>query len=438
MSLFSSASLTLVVRIALFVLSLVTNIILARSLGPAGRGIYAIAVLVPTILTLIANIGIGPASVYYVSRGSVDKRQVVAVSLLFAVAVGVAAYAALVLAVALLGGRSVIGVEPRYLLVGGVSLPFLLASTFMQGVLNGERRFVELNVVILSQYALLAAILAVLLFTSADRLTTSIAAWTASSVLSGLLAVAFVARTSPISLTIDVTALKAMLRYGSLAYLGTLTAFVNYRFDILLVNIFAGPTQVGLYAVGAGLAEVIWFFPNSLVIALAPRVAAAAETEASVLSAQATRSVLVVAAVSALLIAVLAPVVIPFFFGAAFAESSVAVWLLLPGVVTFSAWKLMSCYLLGRNLLRQDLLAATAAMVVTVVLDLALIPSYGFRGAAVASSVAYSIAMLVALYWSTRRSGLGIRAWLIPVLSDSYPVISRLHALRIRGSHMRD
>jgi len=265
---------------------------------------------------------------------------------------------------------------------------------------------------------------------SVDRLAASVAAWTASTVLSGLLAVAFVRKQTPISLAIDLPTLRAILRYGSLTYLGTLTSFVNYRFDLLLVSVFSGATQVGLYAVGAGLAEIIWFLPNSVYIALAPRVAAAPEDESSKLSAQASRSVLFLAAAAAIVMAAVAPVAIFIFFGSAFAQSVAAVWLLLPGIVTFSGWKIMSCYLLGRNLLKQDLVAATVAMIVTLALDLALIPNYGYRGAAVASSIAYSIAMLVDLYWVVRRSGLSPRRWLIAEPTDSQPIVYRVRLLR--------
>jgi O-antigen/teichoic acid export membrane protein len=403
-------------------MSLATNVILARSLGPTGRGTYAIAVLVPTILALVANLGIGPANVYHVSRGSLDKKHLVASSLAAAVIVGLVAYALLVLVVASLGGRTLMGVAPGYLLIGGLSIPFALAAAFMQGVLHGERRFVDLNIVMLSQTFSFAVLLIIALFAPVDRLAASVAAWTASTVLSGLLAVAFVRQKTPLSLAIDLPTMRAILRYGSLTYLGTLTSFVNYRFDLLLVSVFSGATQVGLYAVGAGLAEIIWFLPNSVYIALAPRVAAVPEEESSKLSAQASRSVLVLAAGAAIVMAAVAPLAIFIFFGSAFAQSVAAVWLLLPGIVTFSGWKIMSCYLLGRNLLKQDLVAATVAMIVTLALDLALIPNYGYRGAAVASSIAYSIAMLVDLYWVVRRSGLSPRRWLIAEPTDSQPI----------------
>jgi O-antigen/teichoic acid export membrane protein len=133
----------------------------------------------------------------------------------------------------------------------------------------------------------------------------------------------------------------------------------------------------------------------------------------------------------AVVMAALAPLAIFVFFGSAFGQSAIAVWLLLPGIVAFSIWKIMSCYLLGRHLLKQDLVAATVAMIATVALDLLLIPTYGFRGAAVASSVAYTTAMLVDLYWVTQRSRLSALSWLVATAADSRPIIGRLRTLHL-------
>jgi Na+-driven multidrug efflux pump len=77
---------------------------------------------------------------------------------------------------------------------------------------------------------------------------------------------------------------------------------------------------------------------------------------------------------------------------------------LLPGIVTFSVSRILSMYLLGRNKLKIDLLAAAVGLVVTLALDFLLIPRFGFRGAAIASSIAYTSAMLVNLVWVVRHS----------------------------------
>jgi len=106
------------------------------------------------------------------------------------------------------------------------------------------------------------------------------------------------------------------------------------------------------------------------------------------------------------------------FFGPAFADSAWAVWLLLPGIVTFSVARVLSMYLLGKNLLKVDLMASVAGMVVTLGLDLLLIPRFGFLGAAAASSVAYTAAMLVDLWWLSRRTDISIRRLILARPSD--------------------
>jgi len=418
--------------VVLFGLSLGTNIILAHSLGPAGRGAYAIAVLFPSILTLLASLGVGAANVYHVSRGTLDKRHVVAVSTIAAILLGGISYAGVLALTRVAGGSTVFGIQSSYLLLSCLSVPFTLAAYFMQGVLQGERRFLAFNAVLVCQYLSLFVMLALILLAPGDRVRESILAWTASAVLSGLLALALVGvRTRPSS-SLHPATVRAIFRFGSLTYLGSLTSFINYRFDLLLVNAFVGATQAGLYAVGAGLAEVIWFLPNSASIALAPRAAAASEIDAAELSAQASRSITAVTLLCALLMAPLASPAVMLFFGSAFAASVDAVWLLLPGIVTFSTWKIFSAYLVGRNMLKADLLAASVAMAVTLALDLLLIPRYGFRGAAVASSAAYTVARRVDLWWVRRRSGLSLSRWLIPVRSDAEPVVSRLRPLLAR------
>jgi O-antigen/teichoic acid export membrane protein len=96
----------------------------------------------------------------------------------------------------------------------------------------------------------------------------------------------------------------------------------------------------------------------------------------------------------------------------------VAVWLLLPGIVTLSVARVLSSYLLGRNRLKVDFFASLAGLAMTLVLDLTLIPRYGFVGAAIASSVAYTTTMLVNMTWVVRNSHLTVRSLLVPTWAD--------------------
>ena len=120
----------------------------------------------------------------------------------------------------------------------------------------------------------------------------------------------------------------------------------------------------------------------------------------------------------ALALAVIAPFLIRILFGSPFSPSVVGVWLLLPGVVTLSVARVLSSYLLGRNRLKVDFFASLAGLAATVALDLVLIPRYGFAGAAVASSIAYTATLIVNMTWVVRHSELSVKALLVPSRAD--------------------
>jgi O-antigen/teichoic acid export membrane protein len=163
-------------------------------------------------------------------------------------------------------------------------------------------------------------VLALLVFH--DRTLGAVSAWTVSAALTALTAAFAVAPLSRFSLRMHPVTLRALLRFGSLSYLGNVTSYVNYRFDVLIVNLFAGARQVGLYAVGTSLAEIVWFITNAASIVLAPRVASAKPDEADRVTEAVARVVGLLTLVAAIGLAATAPLLVVIFFGADFAEST--------------------------------------------------------------------------------------------------------------------
>ncbi|OLB81562.1 MAG: hypothetical protein AUI15_39720 [Actinobacteria bacterium 13_2_20CM_2_66_6] len=400
----SSASLTLATRLLAFGFSGATNIILARSLGPEGRGIYAVAVMTSAIISLLAQLGVGPANVYHLSKKLIDLDELIGHSTSLALLLGTSCFLIVLGSVVATGSSKVLGVGSTFVVVATAAVPFMLLTAFMQSLLQGGQRFVHFNVVILIQYAAPTFTLITMLLIFRDRTLGAVTSWTVSSAVTALCATYSVVPLTRLSLRLHRATLRSLLRFGLISYLGNVTSFVNYRFDVLIVNLFSGARQVGLYSVGTALAEVVWFITNAAAVVLAPRVASADASEADRLTEAVARVVGLLTVSAAILLAIFAPLIVVLFFGSAFAESAWAVWLLLPGIVTFSISRILSMYLLGRNRLKVDLAAASVGLVVTLALDFALIPHFGFRGAAVASSIAYTSAMLVNLTWVVRHS----------------------------------
>ena len=410
----TSASLTLAARVVAFLFSGITNVILARSLGPEGRGVYAVAVMFSAIASLLAQLGVGPANVYHLSKKLIDLDELIGHATSMALLMGTLCFSIVLGFVLVTHSTTVLGIGARFLVIATAAVPFMLLTAFMQSLLQGGQRFVHFNAVLLVQYAAPTFMLVVfLLVFRHDRTLGAVTAWTASAAVTAAWAVYWVAPLSRFSFRLRRRTMRSLLRFGILSYLGSLTSFVNYRFDVLIVNLFAGARQVGLYSVGTSLAEIVWFIANAASIVLAPKVASSQPEEGDRVTERVARVVGLLAIVCAGLLAVTAPWLVVFFFGAAFAESTWAVWLLLPGIVTFSIGRILSMYLLGRNRLKVDLLAAAFGLVMTLLLDFVLIPVYGFRGAAIASSVAYTSAMLLNLVWVVRHSTMTVGSLLV-------------------------
>jgi stage V sporulation protein B len=433
----SSASFTLATRIAAFGFSLATNVILARSLGPEGRGVYAVAVLIPALISLFAQLGLGPSNVYHFSKGLIDPDELTGHATSMALLLGALGIVAVYGYADFFGRGSFAGIASGYVKVTCFALPFLLLTVFLQGMLNGAQRYREYNLVLFVQYASTSVALMAALLLLRGSTMAAVTAWTVSTVATAAVAVGCVLQLARFSIRFRPSTLRKLLRFGLISYFSSLSSFANYRLDVLIVNLFAGARQVGLYAVATGLAEMVWYLPNAAGIVLAPRVASSEPDAADRLTEQVCRVVTALALVVAGVLAVFAPFVVALFFGSAFSESVWGVWLLLPGIVTFSVARVLSMYLLGRNRLKVDLVASLVGLVMTLALDFILIPRFGFRGAAVASSIAYTCSMLVDLAWLSRRSSISLRDLLIARPADARLLWRRVRELvssRLAGS----
>lgn len=66
-------------------------IIIAREFGPEGNGIYVMAILVPTMMVNFFNLGIGHASIYFISTKYFSNDQVLTKNILLALIISLIA-----------------------------------------------------------------------------------------------------------------------------------------------------------------------------------------------------------------------------------------------------------------------------------------------------------------------------------------------------------
>jgi len=425
-----SGTLTLASRLVVFLLSLVAGIILARTLGPGGRGQYALALLGPSLIVLVANLGVSNALTYHLARRTFQVDQLIGQVIPLALILGGIATAVFIVVIALFGRGLLPGVPLNLVFIAAASVPLALFFYFSLSFSQGLEKFAAFNSLYMVNAAALVVFL-VPLFVLRGNVTVAVAAWSLSWIPTAGLGLLFLARWGRLNFGLDPAVSRTLLRFGIVGYASFLTTFLNFRLDTFLVNLFANASQVGFYAVAVSLAETIWYISTSATTVLTPRVAAGESTESDATTGLVSRAVVGMSLIAAIVLALVAPLLVQVLFGTAFQPSVVAVWLLLPGIVALSNARVLAGYLLGRNRQQVDLAASLAGLVVTVALDLLLIPRYGFAGAAIASSIAYATTLAVDLAWVVRHSTLTVKDLLLPTPADVRVTVRRVKGVLV-------
>lgn len=383
----------------------VTSILLARWLGPTDRGVLALMTEVYTVALGIVALGLPMTVTYYTSRSDAPRGSILGNTLIYGVGI-----AALVVPLSWLLHAPIADLFSRghggmAWILAGAMVPTLFLDWTTHNQLLGKLMFGRYNVlVIISRLTTLA--LVILLVGSLDVGVTGavIAVGAASAVMIGGSLPPLLRDGRP---RLDLPYFRLMIRYGRRVQLGTLLQFVNYRLDVLLLQFFRPLRDVGIYVVAVILAELVITLANafgSSVLPLVSHLEGTARQTALTVSSLRHHTILALVAVAAN--AIFAPIVILFAYGSGFGDALVPFYILLPGMWFLGTSSVITNDLRGRGRPGTSSLLAAFVVVVTVILDLALIPPFGIAGAAAASLVAYTLFGLVSIVVLARVVGL--------------------------------
>src|SRR5438128_8945157 len=324
-------------------LAFAQGVLIARALGPDGRGVYSLFVVSAAFAQVVLALGLGNASIYYLNKRAVPVRSVVSATHVVAIWSLAATALAIVIIRPWTGDALFGGDVPDALFIAAV--PLLVYSTLLKLVLQAMSRFVELGAVIIVQPIIMLALISVTMATGDTTPSKIIVFWIVAHVVTALIALGRIGL-SNVDLGQIVrprwATLRSLLGFGIQGEAGNVLQLLNYRLDQYLVRAFVSLAGVGIYAVGVSMTEAIWLLANAVAIVLVPRLTLADPEEARRMTPVAARNTILLAAVGAIMLAVAAPVIVPLVFGDDFRRSVDALWLLLPGTVALTGSKVLT------------------------------------------------------------------------------------------------
>ena len=389
---------TLASQVAVLAFSLATTAIVARVLGPAGKGILSLAVLAPAVLSLLLGGGMGIANVYFTGSGRLSvgtlSRNSVAFALVgSALGLGIVATLAATQLIQIL----LPGVPREIALLAMAILPFGLLQSSLLAILQGRRQIGTVNAINFAQGACTLLLIGLLVFWARLGLLGGVLAYLGGSLLAVLLVIHFLGRTgATFTPAFDRPVMRQTLHFGLRGYVANVLQFFSYRLDVFLVNFYLGPAAVGIYGASVAVAELVWHLPNAIGFVIFPK---AASTPADAMNRFTPRIFAMTLAISALagcMMALAGRWLLDLVFGPAFVAAYRPLLLLLPGVILLGGGKVLTNEIAGRGYPQYNSIASAAGLIITIALDVLLIPRMGIDGAALASTAAYSATFVMA------------------------------------------
>jgi len=384
---------------------IVTGIVVAKTLGPTGKGYFSGLTLLQSGASSVIS-GFGASITYFLSR---HKRT--APDLLGPLTVIFAVISVLQPILLLLWGWR-FGLTPA-LVVFCAASPATVIVAWQQGIYLGLDRVASLNSQVFgfTVFLLIAVSAALALHLGLAGALWAWALTTYGAAIVILLRIANLLRGRASWNFRD--ALKSITTYGITA--NGILGFLNYRIDSLVLIAFLGASGFGVYSVAVSAGEVLFRIPRAVATATTYRVGASAFEDSALTTARSIRTCTAIVIAAALPLYILAPWLVQWFYGPQFAEAAPALRILLPGVVLFVSVGLFSPFFsfqMGRPIV--IIWMSLCMIALQTGLGIWLVPIFHLDGAAIASTATYiAAAIIVTIYFCRLTKMSWIDVWIV-------------------------
>ena len=431
----------------LMVLGLGTGMLSARVLGPSGRGLLSVLVLVPTMLALAGTLGTEFATYYLWHRDDGSHRRAL---------LGLAGLVS-ALSGGLLGavGLVVIAVlEPRlgltWQLAAAAAVPLGIANAPLTMMLLADGRLLRYNASRLAGPACYAGAVGVLWFTGRLGVASAFGSWLGAQAVTVAVDLGLVLGRSRLAgPRWNGATTRHAMRYGLRSHVGTVAQYGALRLDQVMLAGLAGNAVLGTYYSAVAMAEIVLQLASNAGTAMMAVLGSRPRHEQRRIAAVTVGVVSTGTLAGAIVLAILGGPIITLVVGPAYLPGLPALRLLLPGLVLLAAARILNYYFIAIGSAGVYAAAAVASLMPTLVGCALLIPAFGAAGAALASDAAYALmaAWLGVAFWADgraartgrlphHRSGVGWQAGLASLYGDD-PAGRLVRGRLPRGRHDR-
>lgn len=400
---------TISTRLLIVFLGLISGVIIARILGPEGRGLFAVAAAVTGTGIQFANLGLHASNTYYVAKDvqmlPVLYKNTINVSLI--IGMGGALLAGLVF----FFFPDLVKIDGFLLVLALIWIPFGLLFYLLQNLLIGIHEVRLYNKLATINSSLSIALILIFYLLGFISVESVYGCSFLSIIVVNVLILSFFnnALKNRGKIKSSFKVFKENLKYGIRSYFSAFCGFLIFTVDIFMVNYYLGAEKTGYYSIAVGLTNIIYILPQTVGLIFFPKICNMEQWKEKFLFTCKT-SIVIGAVISFIIIfcILFIDIIITILFGKDFLPVTQPFFWLLPGVLFWSMENIFRRLLISDGYPIFVVYAWVVTLSFNIVMNLFLIPKYKMIGAAAASSLSMVLltiltSIYVTMEWQRKK-----------------------------------
>lgn len=393
--------------------------IIARFLGPSGKGEVFLITQIFGFIQVIFSFGFGPAIIYFLKKNEISLEKVNLFiwvhCLLLAVLFTIGVFFISDIINTLIGGNLSVKLLALTFFIGQINILSALIGYKIQMSDDGIK-YQSVAGLVSNGFYVLFLVLALIVFNLG---VVGVAYSLVGSALIKLIMFFLKKDSSLISFEkVDASDLNKLLKYGSHIFLTNFFLTSVFRIDTFFLNKMVSTADLGLYSVSVNISELLLLIPSAIGIALFPHLSGLIRDEQLSTMCLVGRVSFIIGLLGIVGLSIIGYPFIWVVFGESFLPAYVPFLFLLPGLMAMTVNYSYSNYFssIGRPLIGAYVFIA--GLIINVILNLVLIPQLGISGAAISSSITYVFITIAFVMQIKRIDNLSIWEIMIPKISD--------------------
>lgn len=398
---------TLISNIIIICIGFFTSWVISRTLGAELQGVYNLAILIPNLMYNFLNFGQDTSTMFFLSNKTINKSDLIDNMIPVSIFYTIISTLLGTLFIFLLKDSMFTEVSNNTLIFALIISPLTFLNNNLTAVLKSEGEFFSVNKVqVINKiiYFLICTILFfivdvnIVIFANIVILSISIISLWKKIGIKG------------IRIKFNKEYQKKNISYGFKSYLANMITFLNYRLDTFIIKALSKSTMaVGQYGVSVTIAEQVWVFASAISSVMFPYITSIENDEDKSKVTSLTFKIVMVVTFMAIIVLFFSSNLIRFVYGEDYYGSIIPLKILLIGVFSLSLGKILANDIASRGKPELNALSNLMGLLVNVIFNILLIPRFGIAGAAMATSISYTLTSSIFLISFIKLTGLTLK-----------------------------